>query len=384
MRKAKGLTSLLEKGGFAFHRKVGDILKVGFAGQCWLLSGLVAGVILAAGAWDRSFVLAGRDVGLFEHPAIWAFLGVQVALPLAIRRSLINLARARPQIRTITKGHVRPAGESVVRPVLQFVELEDPLSRTTAALFYGIGLVAFVWNTYQNQLPGVVVPYDFWDSKTYQAGFWVTRAYKLYLFAWLLPYIALIHVGVLATVLTQIRRSRIAGRLRLIPFHADDVGGLGFVPSLVTTPIVVALLLASVAMAAAFVVHRGPDVTPLMGLSIVIGGAFLAYGIPITMLRSDLVALKHQSMRSVRQLQQEYYDRIVGARNIAVESVRDGNDALEYFEKLANRIRSISNYPHLKRFAGYVGIAIAPSVLSMALDLYEKAAPIIGPLMQKP
>ena len=112
-------------------------------------------------------------------------------------------------------------------------------------------LTAFIWNTYQNQLPGVIVPWDFWDTFNHLWGFWFTRIYKLYLFCWLLPYIALVHIAILMAVLRVVRRARLLGIVELQPFAADGVGGLGFIPPLVSSPVIVTLLLSTIAVAAA-------------------------------------------------------------------------------------------------------------------------------------
>ncbi|MFA5897554.1 MAG: hypothetical protein WC829_00435 [Hyphomicrobium sp.] len=383
MRTAVRLSAALEGGGYSLHRQVGRVLNLGFLGQNYVLAGLACGAILLAGLWDRSFFLPGRDVGLFEHPAIWAFVGLQVALPLTIRRSLANLVRARSTIRAFTKDE-RKGSEAVVEPVLQFVQLRDRASRMAATLFFGAGLVAFVWNTYQNQLPGIVVAYDFWDSNNHQAGFWITRLYKAYLFIWLLPYIALVHTAILVSVLTRIRRARTEGHLKLIPFHPDDAGGLGFVPGLITAPIITAVLLGSLVTAAAFAIHRAADVTPLMGVSVLLFSAAFAYAVPMAFLRTDIVALKKEAMRSVRALQQDYYNRIVNGASVSVATVSEGNEALEYFERLSTRIQSISNYPHLRLFAGYIGLAVTPSAVSLAFDLLRGAAPLIRSLVPTP
>ena len=382
MRAALGLRSVLQTGGFSFHRQMGTRVNVGFLGQSCAISALSAVAVFSAALYDGTLFLPGRSVGLLEHPGIWVLLGLQVALPMAIRRSLANLARARRTLCGLTASQ-ESAAAAVIEPIVRFAQLRDPLSRVTAAAFFGAGLIAFVWNTYQNQFPNVVVPFDFWDSAHHSAGFWVTRVYKAYLLLWLLPYIALLHAGVLVTVLLQIRRARMQGWLKLVPFHIDDAGGLGFVPGLVTNPIIVALLLGSVAAAAAFQVHRAADVTPIMGLAVLLVSAAVAYGVPIAFLRTDIVALKKEALSAVRKLQQEHYAKTISS-SLSVETVREGNDALEYFERLATRIESISNYPHLKRFAAYMGLAVTPSMLSAIIEFSRETAPLIAPFVQRP
>jgi len=274
--------------------------------------------------------------------------------------------------------------KEVVRPLLRFLHLEDRSSRFVATLVYCTGLTAFVWNTYQNQLPGVIVPYDFWDSKTYVFGFWITRVYKFYLFVWLLPYVALVHIGVLVVALRLIRRARVAGRLQLVLFHPDGVGGLGFIPGLVTTPIIVTLLMGTAPTAAAFLVHRAADVTPLIGLTILVLSTAVAYIIPILFLRTDIVLAKRHMIQRLRFLQQAYYTRITESRDLDFEALSNGNQALDYFNKVDAAMRALSNYPHLKRVLGYMAIALTPSVISLTLKLWEDFAPVMHLGIRKP
>jgi hypothetical protein len=383
MQRSTRITSLLQSGGFSFHYYVGRLLKVGFFAQCCIIAGLCASTILIGSVIDGSLILGGRNVGLLQHPGIWALLGLQIALPLSIRHSLKKLLKVRARIREIAKCDGK-ISDLVTAPLLGFLRLEDGESRITATVIYCAGLTAFVWNTYQNQHPGMIIPFDFWDSKNYFWGFWITRVYKLYLFGWLLPYIAVIHIGILIVILRLIRQARVSGRLKLITFHPDGVGGLGFVPSLVTTPIIVTLLMSSIPTAAAFEVHRAADVTPLMALTIIILSTVIAYIIPILFLRSDIVVLKRETIRRLRLLQQTYYSKIIDGQDLDFEALKRGNEALDYFEKVCTRVQSISNYPHLKLLLRYIGLALTPSIISLVLTLYNDAISIIAPLLKKP
>jgi hypothetical protein len=337
-------------------------------------------LILIGSAIDGTLTLEGRSVGLLEHPGIWAFFGLQIVLPLSIRHSLKKLLRAQSKIRAISNLDDK-FSRTVITPLLMFLRLKTNESRAIGAIIFGAGLTAFVWNTYQNQLPGIIIPFDFWDSKNHFFGFWLTRIYKLYLFVWLLPYIALIHAALLMITLRLIRQARLADRFNLDPFHPDGVGGLGFVPGLITTPIIVAVLMISLPTAAAFEVHRATDVTPLIGLTIMVAWTGIAYVVPILYLRSDIVATKRATIRKLRQLQQACYSEIIKDKKLDYEKVREGNEALEYFEKICSKVSSISNYPHLKRLIGYLGLALTPSVISFTINYI---VPLIGPLLKKP
>lgn len=383
MQSDVSIGAALTTGGLSFHHSVGRICRVGFLVQCCIIAALAACAMLAGSVIDGSLILEGRNVGLLEHPGIWAFFGLQIALPLSIRNSLNKVVESQGKIREFTNSR-ETSPDFVVAPVLEFLRLQTIESRSAAAMAYSVGLIAFVWNTYQNQLPGIVVPYDFWDSKNYFFGFWLTRVYKLYLFGWLLPYLAIVQMAILFVVLRLIRSARLSGKLKLIPFHPDGVGGLGFIPSVVTTPIIVALLMSAIPTAAAFQVHRAADPTPVMGLAIILAFAGIAYIVPILYLRSDILAVKHEMLGRLRELQQEYYCRMTEPDELDFETLKQSNQALEYYDNLCARVQAISNYPHLKRLLRYVGLALTPSIILFTLKLYEGVLPIIGPVLRKP
>lgn len=367
----------MEAGGFLLHRAVGTFVR-SFALQCCILAGLSAAILLAAAALDHTFFLPGRDVGLLEHPAIWAFLALQIALPLSIRRSLLKISN-------LEVGKDVPDErfkDDVQRRLLRTIRGGTQTGLAVGALCYTIGLAAFTWNSYQNQLPGVLLSFDFWDSALHPWGYWVTRVYKFYLFVWLLPYAALAHISVLIAVLGEIRTRRLNLTIELQPFHADGLGGLGFVPGLVTTPIIVTLLVCSIPVAAAFEVHRAFDVTPMMGAVLVFGGAIAAYAIPVIFLRTDILEMKRATVQKLRSLQQSYYSQISDTKRVDGEVLRQANEAYDYFEKICTRVISISNYPHFAKLLKYLGVAITPSLISMVFKTYQSLSPYLGHLLK--
>jgi hypothetical protein len=379
MSRSSRISALFKEGGFLGHFYVGQLLQIGFAGQCWTLAAVSAGAVLVGSVMDHTLFLNGRSVGLLEHPAIWAFFGLQIALPLCMRQSVRNLVRSRklldgpPQLQ-------RVAGATTINRVIESIRLRNNSGRFVAAIFYCVGLVAFVWNTYQNQLPGIIVPYDFWDSANHQWGYWITRLYKLYLFVGLLPYIALVHFAVLSAALQVLRERRTRGELRLQPFHPDGTGGFGFVPRLVTTPIAVTLMFAAIPVAGAIHVHRAADVTPVMGVILIVGGALIAYLLPIFYLRTDILAMKRDTLGRLRSLQQTYAN-VDPSSGFDFEALRRGSEALEYFDKVCARVTSISSYPHLPRMAKYIGLALTPTAASLAIKFYETLSPVIIPIL---
>lgn len=380
MPRSSRIPDILQTGGFSLHYYVGRLLKVGFFGQICVIAALVAVAMLSASALDHSLILDGPNIGLLEHPALWGFPLLQIVLPLVIRQSLQKLQMARLRAGEISKVERQRTLLSGA-PIRKFLSLRDKESRLAATLIYCTGVAVFAWNTYQNQRPGIVVPYDFWDSKTYLWGFGITRVYKLYLFGWFLPYIAMLQVAILVVILRLVRRARIAGKLELRPFHPDGVGGLGFVASIISAPIIATLILGSLSTTVAFLVHQAADVTPLIGLAVLIIWAIAAYFVPILFLRSDIVAMKKEAIEKLRKLQQANHSRVTESHGTDLEMLSKGKEALDYFDNVCEKIQGISDYPHLKRLIGWIGFAVTTSTISTAFKLLDMA-PTIGRLLK--
>ena len=383
MHDSGRISAALKRGGFSLHFFVHRWLKIGFLGQCWLTTGVAIAIIVIASFFDKSWILPGRNVGLLEHPGIWAFFCIQIAIPLSLRNSIKTLLKARSALRLVGALDKKSSTELLNR-LLCYLNLKTSGSKFTATALYSAGLIAFVWNTYQNQFPGKVVPFDFWDSKNYAFGFWTTRVYKFYLFVWLLPFAAFLHVGILTIGLRIIRKARNVGTLKLLPFHPDGVGGLGFVAELVTRPLLVAAALSALPTAAAFYVHREADVTPLMGLAVSVLGVTVAYLVPILMLRSDIVATKSAMLEKLRWMQQSKFAQIFESQKLDSKIVQTENANIEGIEKLCLAIKGVSNYPHLKRLFAIITLAMTPMISSLLGKIYEGCQPFIHHLITSP
>lgn len=378
MRRFQRLSAVLKNGGFSLHSRIGRRFGIRFTTQCYIVTGIAIVTVLLGSAIDGSLFLPGKNIGLLQHPAIWAFFAIQTALPISIGYSLKEFLKARTSLRAIGILDNKPYTQLIV-PLVRYLNLETRNSRCMATLFYSFGLIAFVWNTYQNQMPGLILPYDFWDSKNFFCGFWITRVYKLYLFVWFFPYITLLHVAILTVALRLVRVARLSGKLKLLPFHPDGVGGLGFFPRLVTRPLVIAVILGTMPTAAAFYIHRAADVTPLMGLSTLVLATFAAYFVPILALRSDIIETKRVMVEKLRRLQQASFAQVFESRTLNFEILKSGNESIDYFEKLCVAIENVSNYPHLIRLFGLVTLAMTPAVSALIGKLYLGLEPVIHP-----
>lgn len=188
----------------------------------------------------------------------------------------------------------------------------------------------------------------------------------------------------LSATLRLVRQGRIKRTLRIEPFHPDGSGGLGFVPGLITTPIVITLLMCTPAMLAVLMVHRDFAPTPAMGLTFLGLAAAFAYGVPIWSLRKDIRALKHQSIEEIATLQEARYRDAFLKRPLQAARLQDHGDVLEHLDKVRLRIEAVSEYPHLKRVLGYMGLVSVPAVFSTLAELYPVFRVAVLPLTGAP
>ncbi len=94
-------------------------------------------------------------------------------------------------------------------------------------------------------------------------------------------------------------------------------------------------------------------------------------------LRIDLIELKKAELSKLRRVQEANYNRVLDSDATNVEVLRGSNDALDYFEKIAQRVEKISNYPHFVPLLRYIGLAALPSIFSISIKLFQVARPII-------
>lgn len=382
MRKTSHNRNILQSGGLWLHKVVGRLFRVGFPAQCLIVTSIWTVMLLLASAIDHSLLLPGRDVGFLEHPTIWGFLVLQTAIPISLARTIYKLKHTTLETGEISIQKERES-DLIIPSVEEFLRLKSRGSQLAATLFTCVGLVAWGLNTYQNQFPRIIVPYDFWDSTTFIWCYALTRIYKLYIFVVLLPYLAIIHTGVLVATLQLIRRSRISGKLKLLPFHSDGLGGFGFIAGVVSKPITLTLLIGALTTTGAFIIHRAANITPVVGLLILLVWAFLTYIIPILFLRTDIVAFKREMVKKLRSVQQRSYSSLFETDSSEYRLIRKEKDALEYFDLVCARVQSISNYPHWKRLIGFVGLAVTPSVFSLLFNTFG-LFPALSRLLGKP
>lgn len=182
MRAPARLSVLLRTSGFSLHGRVGALLGVGIVAQSIGIGLASVGLLLCSAALSDALYLERPAVGLFEHPTIWTLIAIQIFTPITLAGSLRNLVRARSSM-VASIGRQLRFRDEVSEPLLRFAKLQCRGSRAAGALFFGVGIIACFWNSYQNQRPDVFLPHDVWDSTTFPLSHWITRLYKLYLTA---------------------------------------------------------------------------------------------------------------------------------------------------------------------------------------------------------
>jgi hypothetical protein len=168
----------------------------------------------------------------------------------------------------------------------------------------------------------------------------------------------------------------------LLPFHPDGAGGLGLVADLISKPIVLTLLIGAASTAAVFLIHRAMGVTPALGLLILLGWTVIAYVWPIIYLSRDIAAMKREMISRLRLRHRAHYSRALEEGDLEFNALSQEKEAFEYFEKMCEKVRSISRYPHLKRVIAFTGLALSPTLVAVAvkglLNLFPAMARMLG------
>ena len=154
--------------------------------------------------------------------------------------------------------------------------------------------------------------------------------------------------------------------MKLLPFHSDKVGGFGFFPILVTRPIFPSVVVVAIPNVSAFFVHREADITPLMGAALIITVFLVLYFAPILMLRSDLATLKRRTLDQMREIQQKNFETFTRGTQMDISQLHQANESLQYFEAISSEIRTMSNYPHLRRLLGLLAVVYSPAFVAIA------------------
>jgi hypothetical protein len=241
-------------------------------------------------------------------------------------------------------------------------------SNTSVVLFnimIILGLIAFIWNTLQNQLPYKFLGFDFWDSFNYQWGYWVTRIYKFYLWVLLLPSLAHIQVGIMLTIRKLIIKANMQNEVILEPYHKDSNGGAkAFIDTIIHS---IAPILFFVGMHNIIVIniHKQIDYTTVLGL-LFASLIFLSfYLIPAFYLKEIIVSEKDKFLNEISHLQNSLLE--IAFKNNS--NIKVNIDAITSLTKISKKIKSIPNWPQFTYISKLLSLAISPTILNIIIKL---------------
>jgi len=93
---------MFKTGVFAPHDLIGRTLGLRLPGQSIVMAAICAIALLLVSYRDGALVLRDGDVGLLEHPGIWASIFLQASLPVLLQRSALGLLKNRHVIHAIS------------------------------------------------------------------------------------------------------------------------------------------------------------------------------------------------------------------------------------------------------------------------------------------
>jgi len=315
--------------------------------------GLVFAVALVFGSWrDGTLRMPGASFGLFEHPAIWIFLAAQIFVPIVVSRSTGRFS-------TLEKEPALPLAEtfitaelpSVQKSFLEMLKRDDDRSKRIFNILLLLGLGFWAWNTFQNLRSGRGAPqFDFWDSASHFWGYWISRAYKLYIWLVIAPAVVHAQLCIARALRKMFRAADEAAALSLDPYHPDGAGGTRSFIDVVLLPMFVLVLPAVFLTTAATWVHKRYDLTTVGAIIVTLVLFVLVYWYPAAALRNAIVAEKDRQKRKISGLQRSLYDALLQEKPVAT-TLKDPTSVLLSLSSVAKQVDTLPNWPQLARVA---------------------------------
>jgi hypothetical protein len=351
---------------FSFTKKIDFIFRKSVIRQSLFVWIFTIIAIIGASALDHTFVLGGKDVGLFEHPTIWMFLLIQILIPVVFKNAVGKLFDffKYPGIIDSNKRDL-----SIYSSVfVNHVSRKTNFSKIIYALSITIGFICLVWNSFQNQAPYKFLGFDFWDSFNHPYGYWITRLYKVYL--WVLLFPAAIHIQIsILFVLYKLLKDAVKDKLiTLKPYNRDEYAGIGNVIKIAIAPPIPILIVATLSVLSAFLIHGGSGATPIIG-STILSLLFLAiYLIPAIQLRKIINSEKKRQLDEIAETQNTLYYTLV--KNDNPHDVFENLETLNALTPVYKKIKSISSWPYLKLFLKIVAFINIPGIISICKSIW--------------
>lgn len=325
---------------------------------------LFGSVLIFCAAQDGTLWMNGRATGFFEHPVIFIFLIAHAYVPFAVMRAVAHQVDPRGfSPSALPNTFVEIQVTSTLERFRCSVSRDDNRGQALYVALLTVGAAAFVWNSYQNQVPLKEVGFDFWDSSLHPWGYWGTRVYKFYLWLFLIPSIShllILSVWSISSIITAVAKQEHG--LELDPYHEDGCGGVKLLVDSLLNPLIPVAFIAATLAFAAYFVHGKFDVTTTGGFLLAIAFLMLIYIKPAISLRQTIAREKHRQVSEIKKKQREYYQRLQQQE----VSNRDTGPAQAIFtlSEVCKHISNIPDWPQLDRAVKVVTIAGSSPVLA--------------------
>ncbi len=320
---------------------------------------------------DQTLIMKGRDVGLFEHPTIWAFLVIQMTAPYFFKKSIEKLFLFLKGNDIIDSKIELSSYSSLFK---QQVSRQMNFSKFSYVTLLVVGFICFAWNSFQNQAPLKFLGFDFWDSFYHPFGYWITRVYKFYLWVFFLPAIIHIHISILFLLRKLLIDAGKDNFFILKPYNQDEYAGVGIIIKIAINPPIPVLILGSISLLGAFFIHGQIGITPVIGLCLLSLLFFLVYLIPAIQLRKIIKAEKKRQLSEITEKQNSLYFTLVKK-----DKPENEFDNLNSLTTVFEQVKSISVWPYWKFMLKIVGVINIPLIITIGKNLW----PLISKVFQK-
>ena len=350
---------------FRLGRRLSFILSKSVNSQSCFMAVLFTVLFLTGSLIDQTLIMKGRDIGLLEHPTTWAFLIIQIIAPIFLNKGVEKLF-------TFLKKNDIIYSKKELSGYLSLFTKHTSRQANFGKFCYTfltlVGIICFAWNSFQNQNPLRFLGFDFWDSFNHPFGYWVTRIYKLYLWVFFLPAIIHIHISILFVLHKLLKDSTKENFFVLRPYNQDEHAGVGVIIKIAITPPIPILILGSLSVLGAFIIHGQTGITPLIGLCLVSLLLILIYLIPAIQLRRIIKSEKKRQLTEITEKQNELYFELV--KDVKAKNETDILETLNSLTTVFDQVKSISIWPYWKSMLKIVGIINIPVIISIGKSLW--------------
>lgn len=340
--------------------------------------GLLFAVALVLGSWrDGTLRMIGPSFGLLEHPAIWIFVAAQILVPIVVSRSTgrFSTLDKEPGL-PLTEAFITDTFPKLRETFFDMLKRDEIRAKRIFNVLLLLGLGFWSWNTFQNLRVGNGAPrFDFWDSAAHFWGYWLSRAYKLYIWLVVAPTVVHAQLSIARALRKMLGAADTAAALSLDPYHPDGAGGTRSFIDVVLLPMFVLVLPAVCLTTAATWVHKRYDFTTVGAIIATVTLFVLVYWYPATALRNAIVAEKDRQKRKISGLQRSLYDALLQEAPVAT-TLKDPTSVLLSLSSVAKQVDDLPNWPQLARVAQaavvFVGSPLVAPLLKDASAYFLK------------